>query len=403
MSRRKAYFVSLLLLALALSGLVVALYLLPVVAPAVRYRLVDFDDLEGWRQGDQAGALAAFRRSCGRLVRAGSGLAGRGRDWRIPATDWQAVCGRAGATDDAGARRFFEDNFSPVALRSPGNRGLFTGYYEPEIEGALSPSADYATPVLRRPDDLVSVDLGRFRGDLAGRRIAGRVVGGRLVPYPDRRAIVSGGLAANGLVIAWIKNPVDAFFLHIQGSGRIRLTDGTTMRIGYAGQNGHPYTAIGRLLVERGALRPDALSMAGIRRWLAGHPGKAAGLMAENASYIFFRRLDGAGPVGSFGAVLTAGRSLAVDPRFVPPGAPLWLVTRPRPDGPSDNPAALRRLVVAQDTGGAIRGPLRGDLFWGGGPPAARMAGSMVHLGRYAILLPRGAVEALLKAGDVAR
>ncbi len=242
--------------------------------------------------------------------------------------------------------------------------------------------------MLKRPADLVMVELGLFRPAWRGERIAGRVENGQLKPYASRAEIERGALAQRGLELFWVDDAVDAFFLHIQGSGRVRLPDGTVARIGYDGQNGHPYVPIGRLLAERGALPRDEVSMQTIRAWLAAHLGEAAALMEENPSYVFFREIagpaDAGGPLGAQGVALTAGRSLAVDRAFLPLGAPIWLDL----EDPAEGNGRLRRLVVAQDTGGAIRGPVRGDLFWGFGPQAAERAGMMKDRGTYYILLP---------------
>jgi membrane-bound lytic murein transglycosylase A len=233
------------------------------------------------------------------------------------------------------------------------------------------------------------VDLGRFRPDLKGKRIAGKVVDGSLVPYPDRREIEAGALSGRKLEIVWVDDPVGAFFLHVQGSGRVRLADGGELRLGYAAQNGHPYTAIGRELIDRGELRSEDVSLQTIRAWLEAHPGQARELMERNASYVFFQQVKGEGPLGAQGVPLTPGRSLAVDLNFVPLGVPLWLVAgAPSPlEGEPDR--KLRRLVVTQDTGGAIRGPIRGDVFWGFGEEAEAIAGRMKHRGRYWMLLPK--------------
>jgi membrane-bound lytic murein transglycosylase A len=287
-----------------------------------------------------------------------------------------------------------------VTDRGVEREGLFTGYYEPELRGSRRRHGPYQTPLYREPGDLIQVDLGAFREDLEGRRIAGRIVGGRLEPYHDRRSIDRGALAGRDLELVWVDDPVDAFFLQVQGSGRIVLEDGTVLRVGYDAQNGHPYTAIGRELVERGEMPLEEVSLQSIRRWLEAHPEEAPDLMATNASYVFFRMLGGAGPLGSLGVPLTPGRSVAVDPRFLPLGAPVWLAgSMPAlPDevasGPSTEPTEpigslpLRRLLVAQDTGGAIRGPVRGDVFWGAGERAEAVAGRMKHPGRLWLLLP---------------
>jgi peptidoglycan lytic transglycosylase A len=329
--------------------------------------------------------MAALRRSCAPLLLSkqpataplGNGVAGT-------IGDWQPICSAAAALeasgDSGGARLFFESWFRPWRAGNNGqSEGLFTGYYEPELRGARLAGGAYTTPLLRRPSDLVMVELGLFRPAWRGERIAGRVVEGRLKPYESRAEIDKGALDRLHLGFLWVDDPVDAFFLQIQGSGRIRLEDGTLLRVGYDGQNGHPYVPIGRLLVERNALPKDGASMQAIRAWIKAHPEEGKALMAENPSYVFFREMKGEGPVGAQGVVLTAGRSLAVDREFVPLGVPIYL------DAGDD----LRRIVVAQDTGGAIRGPVRGDLFWGAGAEAEARAGTMKARGRYFLLLPK--------------
>ncbi|HYM02685.1 MAG TPA: murein transglycosylase A, partial [Stellaceae bacterium] len=320
-----------------------------------------FADLAGWQQEDFAGALGAFGRSCARLLKrpetTALGIAGTVADWRAPCAALAALEGN----DAAAARRFFETWFTPWKAGNNGKaEGLFTGYYEPELSGARAPGGRFQTPLLRRPPDLVMVELGLFRPAWRGERIAGRVVEGRLKPYESRAEIERGALDRYHLGWLWVDDPIDAFFLQIQGSGRVRLADGSEVRVGYDGQNGHPYVAIGKLLADRGVLERDAVSMQAIRAWIKANPEPGKALMAENPSYVFFRELDGDGPIGSEGAVLTAGRSLAVDRDFVPLGVPLWLDA-------GAGAERLQRLVVAQDTGGAIRGPVRGDVFWGFG------------------------------------
>lgn len=366
-------------------GVVLAILLLAGCAPKAspdRLTLepVRFGDLRGWQADDLSAALSAFARSCAVLTKKSDetqlGIAGRVADWRAP-------CAEAAALDhpgDATARHFFETWFSPWRAANNGRtEGLFTGYYEAELRGARQRSGAYATPLLRRPGDLVMVELGLFRPSLRGERIAGRVVDGRLKPYESRAEIDEGALAHQHLAFLWVDDPVDAFFLHIQGSGRVRLSDGTTLRVGYDGQNGWPYVPVGRLLIERGALTKDEVSMQSIRAWIRAHPEEGKALMDQNPSYVFFREVGGDGPLGSEGVVLTASRSLAVDRDFVPLGVPLWL------DAGDD----LRRLVIAQDTGGAIRGPVRGDLFWGHGGDAEARAGTMKARGGYYLLLPK--------------
>jgi membrane-bound lytic murein transglycosylase A len=362
--------------------------------PALELAPITFAALPGWGEDDPSLALRAFRLSCGRLERqppeksfgGSGGFAGKVADW-LPA------CRDAAAVDDTAeaARRFFETAFTPFQVTDRGKDvGLFTGYYEPLLEGARAADARYRYPLHKRPPDLIHVDLGQFDPALDGRKIAGRVEKDRLVPYPDRAAIDQGALAGRGLELLWVDDPVAKFVLQIQGSGQVRLADGGIVRVGYADKNGQPYRAIGKDLIEMGAIPRERMSMQAIRAWLAAHPDQAPTVMARNRSYVFFRELPdlarASGPLGAENVPLTPGRSLAVDRRFLPLGAPVWLdATAPYPDG--ERP--LRRLLVAQDTGGAIRGPVRGDVFWGAGPEAEHVAGHMQSEGRLCILLPR--------------
>lgn len=357
-----------------------------------------FVDLPGWSEDPMAPALDAFRRSCARMAAlpaaaplGGTGFAGTAGDWRAAC----AAAQRVPAGNDAAVRSYFETWFRPLAARADGGEGdgLFTGYYEPLLDGSRTKSERYRVPLYGRPPDLVSVDLGTFREDLKGRRLAGRVEDGKLVPYADREAIEQGALAGRDLELVWVDDPVDAFFLQIQGSGRVRLAEGGEMRVGYAGENGHSYFAIGRELVRRGALTKEEVSMQSIRRWLEENPEEAPAVLATNASYVFFQEIEGEGPLGAEGIPITPGRSLAVDRKHWPLGVPLWLdAEAPAAQaGVRDRP--LRRLVIAQDTGGAIRGPIRGDVFWGAGDEAAEIAGRMKHPGRLWVLVPREVAE----------
>ncbi|MGH6991389.1 MAG: murein transglycosylase A, partial [Stellaceae bacterium] len=301
--------------------------------------------------------------------------------------DWEAPCAAAARLPtgaDAAARHFLRRWFRPYLAGNNGNpNGLFTGYYEPLLQGARTQGGPDETPILRRPADLVMVALGLFRPEWRGDRIAGRVVNGRLVPYPTRAEIERGAIDAKKLALFWVRDPVAAFFLQIQGSGKVRLPDGQLVSVGYAGQNGRPYVSIGRLLVKRGELAKSAVSLASIKGWIAAHPVRGRALMDDNPSYVFFRIVKGPTPIGAEGAALTPRRSLAVDRAFLPLGIPIWLDLEH-----GDTP--MRRLVVAQDTGGAIRGPVRGDFYWGAGPEAARKAGGMIAHGRYFLFLPKG-------------
>jgi len=363
----------------------------PPEEPGFELRPVAFADLPGWRADQPEGALAAFRRSCAAILRRDDDRA-MGGPHAGTVADWRNACTAADDVADGDARAFFERWFAPFQVVEGGDgEGLFTGYYEPLLEGALEPDERFRYPLYRRPDDLVAVDLGHFDPELEGESLRGRVEGGRLVPYAERAEIAAGALDGRGLELLWVDDPIDKFFLEIQGSGQVRLRDGRTIRVGYADKNGRPYRAIGRDLVAMGALTAETVSMQSIRAWLEANPDRAREIMNRNPSYVFFHRLEGldeaSGPLGSQGVPLEPGRSLAVDRRFWPMGAPFYLdATAPYPEG--ERP--FRRLVIAQDTGGAIRGPIRGDVFFGAGPLAEYVAGHMKSRGRLYILLPKG-------------
>jgi membrane-bound lytic murein transglycosylase A len=335
---------------------------------------VSFSNLPGWNEDRQSEALPAFARSCTVLAKSP-----KAQEWKPACAALANVPGH----DDAAARAFFERYFTAYAASGKeGEEGLFTGYYEPELRGSLHKTKRYHVPLYARPRDLVTVDLGQFKAEWKGKHITGKVEQMKLVPYDHRAAIAGDSLQGLARVIAWVDDPIDAFFLEIQGSGRVRLTDGRIVRLGYDQANGRDYTAIGRVLADVGALsRP--VTMQKIRAWLTAHPDRAQEVMDFNASYVFFRRLKGEGPIGAEGVALTPLRSLAVDPTFVKLGIPVWLDTSDAQD------AALQRLVIAQDTGGAIKGSVRGDFFWGAGKEAETEAGAMQSKGRYYILLPK--------------
>jgi len=330
-------------------------------------------------EAEARAALTAFARSCPALGRRAdrSGLT-RGPDWQ-PACD----AARAGAGD---ARGFFARWFEAVQVGD--GRAFATGYYEPEIAGSLTPVAGGA-PVYARPRDLVDVDLGTFSPDLKGKAIRGKVSGTKLVPFDDRTQIEEGSLAGRAAVLGYAADPVELFFLQIQGSGRLRLPDGSVLRIGYDTQNGRGYTGIGKLMRDRGLLGPGQTSMQGIVDWLHAHPDEGRAIMRENKSFVFFRVLDTA-PLGALGYPVAGQTSAAADPAFVPLGAPVFL---------SMDRADVNGLWVAQDTGGAIKGANRFDTFWGAGSGARLTAGGMAARGNAWLLLPRGTV-ARLQAGS---
>ena len=311
---------------------------------------------------------------------------------------WQKPCAAAeavDATNEGAVRAYFATHFSPYAIAFPGGRvdGLVTGYFEPLLEGSRERTARFRVPLYAVPDDLLVVDLSEIHSELAGRRVRGRIEGRRVVPYFSRREIERGAANRTAGVIAYVADPLDAFFLQIQGSGRIALTDGNVARLGYADQNGHPYRAIANVLIARGEMTLAQASMQAIRAWARANPERVDDLLDENPSYVFFREIAAPaggtleamidGPTGSLGVPLLARRTVAVDARAIPLGAPLWISTTQPSSG-----APLERLVLAQDTGGAIRGAVRADFFWGSGEAAALEAGLMRQSGRLWLLWP---------------
>ena len=345
---------------------------------------VPFSNLSGWARDDIGAVLPALKSSCGRILKKPAGAAFGPIEEAGSYGDWQAPC-RA-LTQTQNPRAVIEQYFQPYEARAGAEaEGLFTGYYEATLRGARTKYGPYRYPLYARSDDLVMVQLGDFREDLKGRRIAGRVVGGSLKPYEDRTQIVNGQWPHNDKVLVWVDNPVDAFFVQIQGSGVVELAEGGVMRIGYAGQNGHAYYAIGRELIKREHLTKDNVSMQSIREWLETNPDEADEIMNTNKSYVFFKESEKDGAIGGEGVVLTAERSLAIDRSKVPYGVPIYVDIDP----PLDGEQGLQRLMVAQDTGGAIRGAVRGDVFWGYGERAEHMAGHMKSKGRIWLLLPK--------------
>ena len=348
---------------------------------------VDFAALPGWRDDAQGDAIIALKRSCAHIVELPAGQQ-VGRDGAGgTAGDWLGPCGalrNLDGSDSGAARSYFETWFAPFRASAEGKPdGLFTGYYEAELKGSLKRDAKYNVPLLAKPDDLVALDLGPFESDLAGRRIWGRIDNNRMIPYWSRHEIEAGALGDRTHPLLWVDDPVEAHILSIQGSGRITLPDGGTIRVGFDGTNGRAFVGLTRILIDAGKLAPDQATMPETRAWLEAHLGEATALMDKNPRYVFFRLIEGDGPIGAEGVALTAQRSLAVDTRFVPLGVPLWLVTT-TPDG-----KPLQRLMVSQDTGTAIKGPIRGDVFWGTGAAAFAQAGRMKSRGTYYLLLPR--------------
>jgi len=366
----------------------------PTTAPTTA---VTFADLSGWAADDHRAALSALLRHC-----AAERMA-------LPA----ALCEAGHMASDAGtpdaARRFFEDWFEPRRVAAD---GFLTGYFEPEFHGSRTRDATHRTPLLMRPDALVAVtDANRPAAFPKDHAFALRTSDGRLEMPPDRGAIMDGALDGQGLELVWLADPVDAFYIHVQGSARIRLADGGSMRVGYAGKTGHPYTAIGRVMIERGLAEPGTVTMDVLRDWLAANPEEIDGVLRRNRSYIFFREVTEVGPdegpVGAAGLPLVAGRSLAIDAGHHAYGTPIFVSARlPLADGTDARP--FNRLMIAEDTGSAIVGPARGDVFFGSGALAGAMAGRIQHPAEMVVLLPRaapldGPVDAPVDAEDADR
>lgn len=350
--------------------------LIPVAMPWLKP--VSWWQLPGWRDDDLTLAWPAWLQSC-------RGLRGN------PA--WTGVCQSAqqlsALPESDDIRAFLESQFQPwqVSQSEGGTEGLVTGYYEPLLRGSRTRTARYRYPLYGPPDDMLVVDLGAIYPELKSLRLRGRLQGNKVVPYWSRAEIEAGAAPVRGKEVLWVDDPVEFFFLQVQGSGRVRLDNGETVRVGYADQNGHPYRSIGKWLVEKGEITLDKASMQGIKEWGRKNPERLTELLNTNPSYVFFRELSssqGSGPLGALGVPLTNERSIAVDPRGVPLGAPVWLATT-RPNARE----ALNRLVLAQDSGSAIRGNVRADFFWGYGEDAGKLAGAMKQKGRMWVLLPR--------------
>ena len=349
-----------------------------------RYQQTPFAAIAGWQDAVLAPGVRAFAAGCPRIARP---------------HPLRRACDGAVALppgDERAARQFIEESFSAWAVASPEGKaeGLITGYYEPVLRGSRTRTDRFRHPVYGVPEDIVAVELDSVNPELKGLRLRGRLEGNRLVPYWSRAQIEAESQAPlRAPVLVWVEDPVELFFLQIQGSGRIELASGERLRLGYADQNGHPFRSMGRYLIQRGELSLEQSSMQGIKAWAAANPRKLREVLDFNPSYVFFREMPPAeaapdvadGPIGSLGAPLTPGYSLAIDPRSVPLGAPVFLnSTLPLSAQP------LHRLMAAQDTGGAIRGPVRADFFWGTGNEAGALAGRMRQQGRIWILWPRG-------------
>lgn len=361
-------------------------------------RQVAFTQLPGWDGTDTKKSLLAFRVSCNAFLRQKPDRAVGSQYIELTANDWYPACRAANQLESnstASARAFFQTWFSPVEFYDDKPvSGLFTGYFMPSLQGSLIRTEQYNVPIYGLPKNMVTINLGLFAPDLVHRRAVGRVDGGKVVPFYTREEINKGAIAASTPVIVWVDNVIDRLMLEIEGSGIVKLTDGTQMAVGYAGENGATYTSIARVLIDQGVMTRDTASMQQIRRYLDAHPDRVDLVLNQNKSFVFFTKLQKNVAIGSQGVALTPGYSLAVDRKWVPMGVPMWLDTT-RPDHLSDQQKSFQRLLIAQDTGGAIRGPVRGDVYWGEGARATEIAGRMKNAGHYWLLLPRHVIERL--------
>lgn len=345
--------------------------------PQARFVQAGWSQLPGWPSENLQAGWGAWLQSCKKLASKPI--------WRDPCRIAQNLNPR----DDTAVRRYLETHFQPYKVESSEGRdsGLVTGYYEPLLRGSRQPRNGYS-PIHGVPDDLLTVELGELYPDLKGMRLRGRLSGTKILPYWSHAEIDAGMAPLTGKELAWVDDPIEAFFLQVQGSGRVKLEDGSLLRVGYADQNGHPYKSIGKWLIDKGELKVEEASMQGIQAWARANPARLKELLHSNPSYVFFRVLPDSqgGPIGALGVPLTDGASAAVDPRQIPLGSPFYLSTT----WPNDS-RSLRRLMYAQDTGGAIRGPIRVDFFWGFGPEAGALAGRMKQQGQVWLIWPREA------------
>ena len=382
--------------------------------PAMTYQRVGFNDLPGWQADDHRTAYAAFLNSCHRLVQMARGIKDTAQvasqaPKMLPDEKLLPLCTTAqmlpGKPSNIEARNFFERYFVPHRVAHNGAIGLLTGYYEPVIEGSRLPDARFKAPVYKRPGDLVNLVEESQRGAQDGSMTHGRQTTAGISPYPTRADIDQGILKNKGLELLFLEDPVDVFFMQIQGSGRIKLPDGSMIRIGYDGKNGHPYTSIGRILIDQGEIPVERMSLTALAHWLKANAAKARDLMWANKSYVFFREYRGkesGSPQGVHEIPLTPGRSLAIDAGYHAIGLPVYVVapqlthagSKTADAKANGGPAGFHRLMIAQDVGSAIKGPERGDIYFGSGDKAGKLAGVTKHPGNLFVLLPKS------EAGD---
>lgn len=388
--------ISAIIILFGIFGLAIFLLFPPTKAPTPQeYSKSTFNELDGWQDDSHDKALESFQISCGRILNYPDDRSFG--DFGF-AYDWKASCRTSLEIDPVAAKKFFETNFSPLAFADQ-EPGLFTGYYAPLYNGSRKKTEIFTAPLYMVPDDLQNINLGDFDQSLKGRSIIGEVRDNKLVPYKERKTIDRGALEDKNLELVWLEDTESTFFLQIQGSGFINLGNGEIMHVGYAERNGRPYRAIGQFLIESGDVAREDMSLQAILAWMKENPEKSDDLMWKNPSYVFFIERNSDKPVGSLAVGLTPGRSLAVDRSHIPLGVPLWLNTYQEMTADSGEiikNAHLKRLVVAQDTGGAIKGKIRGDVYWGIGDAAELKAGPMKDRGTYHILVPNHLASQML-------
>ncbi|MCX7116529.1 MAG: MltA domain-containing protein [Legionellales bacterium] len=359
--------------------------------PKLNLHVGSFSELPGWKQVDARTSLLAFQISCTAFLKQNPEKLVGSDVVNLKALDWQPACVDAQSLKNpsrSAAKAFFEKWFLPVEfVQGKRLQGLFTGYYMPRLKGSLKKSKKYHVPLYGLPTNLVTVDLSLFDPNLKHRPLVGRVEDGKLLPYYTRAEINLGLIKDAAPVVAWVDNTIDRSFLEIQGSGIIDLKGGGELVVGYIAANGQPYTAIAKVLINKGVMTLENASMQHIRRYLEANPSQIDQVLNENKSFVFFNALKQNAALGSQGVVLTPGYSLAVDKQWVPLGTPIWLSTT-HPDEITDENKVLQRLMIAQDTGGAIKGKVRGDVYWGAGDTATAIAGKMKNMGHYWMLLP---------------
>lgn len=351
-----------------------------------------FTSLPNWQQDQHAVALFAFQKSCKEILRRDPNAIFGNVSQAGKVSRWQTICSAANVIkepNNLNSKMFFEKWFDPYLVKTNyfNSEGLFTGYYLPVLKVSYIKDQQYNVPIYGVPDDLIKVDLQTFYPQLNGKFLIAKINNKTLTRYPDRAAINRGAIDQHASVLLWCDNIIDLFFAQIQGSAIVQLPDGKQEVIGYAASNGRDYTSIGRILVDTYHLDKDTISMQTIRTWLLQHPREMHTILNQNASYVFFRVLSNQEPLGTEHVALTPGRSLAVDTRFIPLGAPVWLDTTIPAN--ANSAKVYQHLLVAQDTGGSIKGIIRGDVYWGTGEEAAFIAGYMKHPGRYWLLLPK--------------